>query len=202
MPVTDIAIVLASASPQRSLLLSELGVAFVVAPSSVDEDAHPELIPAKRAAILAEEKARDVAPRHPGSWVIGCDTLVEAADGALLEKAKDAAEARAMLDRMSGKTCLVHSGLFVLDPAGVGAGGLSSNAVTFKQLSESEKDWWIASGHWKGRSGAFQIDGPGQMMISRLEGDWTAVVGLPVYLLGQLFEERGVSLTTLTRTRA
>ena len=129
VPVTDIAIVLASASPQRSLLLSELGVAFVVAPSSVDEDAHPELIPAKRAAILAEEKARDVAPRHPGSWVIGCDTLVEAADGALLEKAKDAAEARAMLDRMSGKTCLVHSGLFVLDPAGVGAGGLSSRVT-------------------------------------------------------------------------
>jgi septum formation protein len=73
-------------SPQRAVLLSELGVTFTVIPSEVDELSYSEADPAKRAVMLARIKAQDVASRNPGTWIIGCDTLVCAHDGSLLEK--------------------------------------------------------------------------------------------------------------------
>ncbi len=179
-------LILASASPQRKSLLAGLGVAFETIPSAVDEDGHAERDPAKRSQVLASLKARDVAAKNAGAWVIGCDTLVVAPDGTLLEKARDEAGAHAMVKLQSGGTSVVHSGLSVIDPEGREFTGLSSSRVTFRRLSDAEIDSWIASGIWCDRSGSFQIDGPGQLLIEKLEGDWTSVVGLPVYLLGEL----------------
>lgn len=138
-------------------------------------------------------KAQEVAARHTDCWIIGCDTLVESADGDLLEKPVDADEARAMLKKQSGKTSTVHSALTLISDAGNVYSGLSSSRVTFKALSEKDIEWWIHTDQWRDRSGSFQIDGLGQLMISNLEGDWTSVVGLPVFLLGQLFEEAKAS---------
>lgn len=182
-------IILASASPQRKELLAGLGVSFQVMPADIDEDGHPELDPASRATELARLKAQAIHADHQEAVVIGCDTLVVAADGSLLEKPKDEVEARAMLQKHSGQTSTVHSALAIIDPTGKMYEGLSSSTVTFKTLSSNEMDWWIQSGHWRDRSGAFQIDGPGQLMIEHIEGDWTSIVGLPVFLLGQLMEQ-------------
>lgn len=164
---------------------------FIVDPSNVDEDACTERDAAKRAAHLARLKAQDVMGRHPGACIIGCDTLVQAPSGEILEKPMDAADARRMLRLQSGGISLVHSGLCVIDAAGQAYEGLSSSSVHFAPLSDEDIDWWIDTKEWEGRSGAFQIDGRGQLMIERIEGDWTSVVGLPVFLLGRLLGKAG-----------
>jgi septum formation protein len=187
-------LILASSSPQRKTLLESIELPFEVIPSRVDEEAHPEWAPQQRSAQLARLKAEDVAARHPGRWVIGCDTLVVAPDGTLLEKPADAVEARTMLARQAGGASVVHSGTCVISPEGKAYEGMSSSSVTFRTMGPDEMDWWIGTGLWEGRSGGFQIDGLGQLMIERIEGDWTGVVGLPVYLLGQLLKEAGYPL--------
>ena len=187
-------IILASSSPQRKTLLAGLGVEFTIEPSQVHEPSHPEEDPRTRALDLAQLKAKDVASRHAGCVVIGCDTLVVAPDGTLLEKPEDAEDAKRMLKLQSGGTSIVHSGLCVINADGKLVSDVSSSRVTFKKLSDADIDWWISTNQWKDRSGSFQIDGLGQMMISKLEGDWTSVVGLPVYLLGELMKKAGVEI--------
>ena len=186
--------VLASASPQRKTLLEDLGISFDIVPSIIDESDCLEKEPAKRAVTLACIKSEDIASIHPDAYVIGCDTLVVAADGTLLEKPADAADARSMIESQSGSASIVHSGLCVVSPRGKKAEGLSSSSVIFKDLSDDEVAWWIKTEQWKGRSGSFQIDGLGQLLIERIEGDWTSIVGLPVFLLDQLLQDLGASL--------
>lgn len=185
-------LILASASPQRKTLLAGLGVTFDVIPSRVDESACGEPDPAKRAEILSALKARDVASRHPGHVIIGCDTLVVSDGNHLLEKPADDDDALRMLRLQSGRTSVVHSGVTVISTAGDEFSGISSSSVTFKKLSKEEEEWWIGTRLWEDRSGAFQIDGPGQLMIEKIEGDWSGVVGLPVFLLGELMKKAGI----------
>ncbi|MDB4978346.1 MAG: septum formation protein [Candidatus Peribacteria bacterium] len=183
-------LILASSSPQRKTLLQGLGLDFEVVPSAFNESDHVEHDPAKRAMALAELKAADVAAKNPSCWVIGCDTLVVSADGTLLEKPLDEAEARSMLQAHSGSTSLVHSGLCVIAPTGERIIDISTSKVQFKELSEQDMDWWLSDvARWKNSSGAFKIDGPGQLMIERIEGDWTSIVGLPVFLLGKIMRQ-------------
>ncbi len=182
-------LVLASASPQRKTLLEGLGLLFQVDPSSVDESSCAERDPLERSKVLARMKAADIAARHPKATIIGCDTLVVSDTGELLEKPADAGEARRMLLAHSGKRSVVHSAVCVLAPGGKKAEGVSTSSVWFKQLTDAEVEWWIGTGQWKDRSGGFQIDGQGQLMIERIDGDWTGVVGLPVFLLGQLLQK-------------
>lgn len=185
-------LILASASPQRKTLLEGLHLDFEVIPSNVDEDAHPKKDPTVRAAVLAKLKALDVHRKNPDAVTIGCDTLVVAADTTLLEKPQDAADARRMLTLQNGKTSFVHSALCIVDTKGETHEGLSTSSVTFKKLSEKEIEWWIGTKLWQGRSGGFQIDGLGQLMIETITGDWTGIVGLPIFLLGELLTTAGM----------
>ncbi len=190
-------VILASASPQRKQLLAGLGLQFDVIPSTVSEQDHPEGDPARRAVGLAVLKAKDIAAKNPHSWVIGCDTLVVAEDGTLLEKPLDADDARRMIRLQSGHTSVVHSGLCLVGPDGTHQEDISSSSVHFASLTEHEIDWWIGTKLWRDRSGSFQIDGPGQLMIERIEGDWTGVVGLPVFLLGKMMMGKGFKIARL-----
>ena len=104
----NVRMILASASPQRRTLLEGLSLKFEVIPSDIDEDAHPERDPLKRSKILARLKAEDIARKHSEAVVIGCDTLVVASSGTLLEKPLDADDARRMLLLQSGRTSEVH----------------------------------------------------------------------------------------------
>ena len=186
--------VLASASPQRKTLLEGLGVQFDVVPSTVDEAAHIERDPVQRARVLASMKAKDVASKEgTGKWVIGCDTLVVADEGTVLEKPVDEQDARRMIELQSGKTSWVHSGISLVSPEGEEWLDVSSSSVTFRSLSKADVDWWIEKGLWKGRSGSFQIDGLGQLMIERIEGDWTSIVGFPVFAFGELVRKAKLS---------
>ena len=187
-------LILASTSPQRKTLLEGLGIGFEIVAPNVDEDIHPEKNPVARAATLARLKAEDVAMRRPGCFVIGADTLVVSPHGELLEKPADADGARRMLRGQSGGTSVVHSAMCLIDPNGQLYEGVDSSSVFFTTLTPEAIEWWIGTKLWEGRSGAFQIDGPGQLMIERIEGDWSGVVGFPVYLFGQLAMQAGLAI--------
>jgi len=188
-------LVLASASPQRKALLQGLSVPFEVCVTGVEDDSditHHD--PVERAQYFARLKAEHAHAIHPDAWIIGCDTLVVASDGTLLEKPANAEKARAMIQLQNGKTSLVHSGICIFTPEGEAHDGMSTSSVMFKHLTPEEIAWWVGTGLWQGRSGGFQIDGPGQLMIERIEGDWSSVVGLPIFLLGKLMQKAGWGL--------
>ncbi|PIQ76027.1 septum formation protein Maf [Candidatus Peregrinibacteria bacterium CG10_big_fil_rev_8_21_14_0_10_49_24] len=192
--MTSLQFVLASASPQRKTLLEGVGLSFVVSPPETDESLCTEKDPVRRAIVLARTKAEDRASAFPDSWILGSDTLVVSSAGELLEKPADAQDARRMLSLHSGSCSIVHSTLCLRSPSGECFEGLSTSSVFFKELTEEEKDWWIRTDQWKDRSGGFQIDGKGQFLIAKIEGDWSSIVGLPVFLLGELLSEAGLSI--------
>jgi septum formation protein len=177
-----LSVVLASGSPQRSEILSKLGLEFEVVVSGVDElsGGEPEFEVLENARMKARAVERD-------GIVIACDTDV-VLDGKALGKPADAAESRRYLDRMSGRSHRVLSGLAVL-VAGEERTGLESTTVTFKQLSEAEKERYVAFGEWRGRSGGYAIQTLGSTLVERIEGSVSNVVGLPVGLLIELAPE-------------
>jgi septum formation protein len=131
----------------------------------------------------ARRKARAIDPPDD-ALVIACDTDV-VLDGEVLGKPADATEARAYLDRMSGRSHIVMSGLVVLE-AGEERSGLERTEVVFKQLSEAEVQRYVNFGEWEGRSGGYAIQTLGSTLVERLEGSVSNVVGLPVGLLAEL----------------
>jgi septum formation protein len=175
-------VTLASGSPQRSEILQKLGVEFEVVVSGVDELAGGD--PDFEVLENARLKARAV-PRE--GMVIACDTDV-VLDGRALGKPADAVEARAYLDRMAGRTHEVLSGLVVVVD-GEERAGLERTAVTFKQLSDVEKERYVEFGEWRGRSGGYAIQTLGSTLVERIEGSVSNVVGLPVGLLFELAPE-------------
>jgi septum formation protein len=174
-------VVLASSSVQRREILGKLGIEFEIQVPGVEElsGGDPEHLVVENARM----KARAV--RAPaGGIVIGCDTDV-VLDGEVLGKPADAAEAREYLDRMSGRSHHVLSGLVVLE-GGEERKGLERTEVVFKELSEAEKDRYVNFGEWEGRSGGYAIQTLGSTLVERLQGSVSNVVGLPVGLLAEL----------------
>jgi septum formation protein len=129
----------------------------------------------------ARRKARAAAPAR---LVIACDTDV-VLDGKALGKPGDEGEARAYLDRMSGRAHEVLSGLVVLVD-GDERSGLERTAVVFRDLDEAAKDRYVRFGEWRGRSGGYAIQTLGSTLVERIEGSVSNVVGLPVGLLVEL----------------
>lgn len=181
-PGTTPHVILASGSPQRREILGKLGVEFeVVVPGAGELDGgDPEFLVIEN----ARRKARAVE-RPAGALVIACDTDV-VLDGEVLGKPADAAEARAYLDRMSGRGHTVMSGLVVLDEIGEERSGLERSEVVFRDLGETEKQRYVDFGEWEGRSGGYAIQTLGSTLVERLEGSVSNVVGLPVGLLAAL----------------
>ena len=128
-----------------------------------------------------------------GTWTLAADTEV-VLDGKALGKAADEGEARAHLEALSGRTHTVLGGLVIrtdpesLDPAAMRS-GVAASEVTFRELDEATLDLYLASGEWRDRAGAYAIQGLGSILIERLEGDFSNVVGLPVPLLLDLAPE-------------
>ena len=187
-PGTARRLVLASGSPQRSEILSKLGFEFDVIVPGVEEldSGDPEFLVIEN----ARRKARAVAA-PAGGVVIACDTDV-VLDGEVLGKPADAAEARAYLDRMSGRPHEVMSGLVVVRAGGEERSGLETTRVTFKRLGLGEKVRYVEFGEWEGRSGGYAIQTLGSTLVERLEGSVSNVVGLPVDLVWRMLKEHRV----------
>ena len=190
---------LASKSPQRKALLESLGVDFEVVLPDYSEEDLAGLLPAELVERHSRGKAysvlSQVEPLPADRPILGVDTMV-VIHGQITGKAKNEEEAFDLISRMSGKTHMVYSGLTLLW-AGGGPGERqeeTSHAVTevrFCRIPESEVELYIQSGEWRGRAGAYAIQGRASAFVEEIRGDYTNVVGLPVPLLAGMLRQKG-----------
>lgn len=193
-------LILASASPRRRDLLAAAGLRFRVEPSDADEDLDAPLDPEELAEELARTKARVVAERHRGeaALVIGSDTVVAVggADGdpaRVLGKPEDEAEARAMLELLSGTRHRVVTGVCVVDARdGSDIAARERTWVTMRAITPAEVDAYVASGEWRDKAGGYAIQENADAFVTALEeGGFDNVVGLPVERTLALLREAG-----------
>lgn len=185
-------LVLASASPRRLELLRQIGLdPDIVDPAEPDETHLPDELPRRLAMRLAGEKARLVAARHPGTVVLGADTVV-ACGRRVLPKAPDRAAARRSLERLSGRRHAVHSAVYVIAADGDERGRLVTTQVKFKRLDRRDIETYIASGEWEGKAGGYAIQGRAAALVRWISGSYSGVVGLPLCETAALLAGAGV----------
>jgi septum formation protein len=168
-------LILASRSPQRRAILTQLGIAFEVVPVDVDELTAG--VPHEVARDNALAKALAGAALRPGEKVLGVDTIV-VCDGAILGKPPSAEAAETTLKRLSGRTHEVISGLALIDSANPQVVH-EVTKVTFRELGDDLVQRYVQTGEWSGRAGGYAIQGQGAALVRRIEGDYLNVVGLP-----------------------
>ncbi|HSJ18379.1 MAG TPA: nucleoside triphosphate pyrophosphatase [Solirubrobacterales bacterium] len=179
-------LVLASGSPRRAEILTALGVEHTIAEPDVEEisEGDPEEVVVEN----ARRKARaGLAEAADGPLVLGADTEV-VLDGRVLGQPADEREARSSLEALSAQTHEVLTGVVLATSDGERS-GVARSEVTFRDLDEGTLRLYLDSGEWQGRAGAYAIQGLGSILIARLEGDFSNVVGLPVPLLLKLAPE-------------
>lgn len=176
-------IILASASPRRKELMALVTGEFKVVASDVDE-ASGIKEPGALVTELARRKAAAVFEAHPNDVVIGADTIVYI-DGEILGKPADAADARRMIEKLSGNTHTVYTGVCVMRPGGERAEYCATD-VTFAALSGAETDTYLATENVLDKAGAYAIQGGAAKLIRRVDGCFFNVVGLPVRLLYEM----------------
>ena len=182
-------LILASASPRRRELLQQAGFAFDVRAPSVDEVPLPSETAEAFARRAARDKALDVAAAAPSdSLVLGADTVV-VTDNEILGKPADAPDAARMIHLLSGVTHRVITGVCVVRaPARVEALAHETTFVTFSVLDEQEIASYVASGEPFDKAGAYGIQGLASKFVTRIEGCYFNVVGLPVALVYDLLK--------------
>jgi septum formation protein len=182
-------VVLASASPRRRELLALVGIAHTVRPADVDESVHPGEDPVAYVERVARDKAARVAALDPDAVVIAADTTV-VADGDILAKPVDAADAAAMLRRLSGRAHVVHTGIAVAHDGRL-VSAVESVGVTFRALTPREIAEYVATGEPLDKAGAYGIQGFGATIVERVDGDYFSVMGLGLRRLVDLLARIG-----------
>jgi septum formation protein len=186
--------VLASASPRRLDLLRQIDYPpDSVDPAELDETPGPDETPPRHAERLAIDKARAVASRHPGAWVLGADTVV-ACGRRILPKAEDPETARRCLALLSGRRHRVHGGVALLAPDGTLASRCVASFVAFKRLTETEIAWYLESGEWHGKAGGYAIQGLAARFVREIGGSYSNIVGLPLFDVAQMLRGCGYKL--------
>lgn len=191
-PIEEAKIILASASPRRSELLSQLGMEFQVIPSQIDEELEGELPIREAIAQLAYRKALEIAQAHPeADLVIGADTAVILCDE-ILGKPENRLDAFLMLGKLSNRAHQVITGFAVIDPKGDRKVVDSEvTQVTFRPLSHQEIEGYVATGEPLDKAGSYAIQGRGGIFVERIEGDYSNVVGLPIARIDQALRQLG-----------
>jgi septum formation protein len=186
-------VILASTSPRRREIFALLGLPFdVIAP-----DFH-ELVSGNRPVVdevldFAIGKAEAVARKHPGSIVIGSDTMI-LVEGSKIGKPNDAAEAREILRSLSGKTHVIFTSVAIID--GTGGPGLKTVQkvlVTMRAYSDADIERYLACDESLDKAGAYSIQGEGRALIESIRGDYLAAVGLPLKPIADYLKSRGVA---------
>jgi septum formation protein len=186
--MTQPRVILASASPRRRDLLNLIGIEHEVRPANIDETYLSVESPRVHAERLAREKA--AAIEAPDAITIGSDTIV-VVDGQVLGKPRDRAHAGEMLRQLSGRSHVVMTGVAVKWRSNL-ASGLEEVGVTFRALSDEEIERYIDTGEPMDKAGAYGIQGFGATIVDRVDGDYFAVMGLPLNRLARLLESLGV----------
>ena len=190
----DKPVILASNSPRRKELLTQMGMNFTADPADVDERVLPGEGAEEYAVRVALDKARVAAARAGIGIIIAADTIV-VLDDTILGKPADARDAERMLTMLSGRFHRVITGLTVMD-AGTGMTRtcVAITSVWFRTLSLAEITSYISTGEPFDKAGAYGIQGKGALLVQKIEGCYFNVVGLPLSLLGEMLREFGVHL--------
>ena len=181
-------LLLASTSPQRRAILTQLGIPFDEVAPRYEEHDPPNGDAARLVRDHALGKARSVAGEAGDRPVLGVDTTV-VLDGRIYAKPTHAGDAERMLEELSGRTHAVVSGLALVTP-GWEHVEEATTLVTFRALTARDLAWYVGFGEWEGRAGGYAIQGHGAALVSSVEGDYYNVVGLPTALLVRLLAER------------
>jgi septum formation protein len=194
-------LVLASASPRRQELLRNAAIPFVVHPAQISETPHPGEAPRAFAERMATEKALAVFQQRPRDTILGADTIV-IVDDQVLGKPRDRSDAVRMLRLLSGRTHLVTTGVCLLGPqaetedrepqTGFQDVRSETTAVTMEAINDHDIRASVATAEPMDKAGAYAIQGVASRWISRIEGDYFNVVGLPVSLVYRMLQQRGV----------
>ncbi len=180
-------LILASSSPQRKAILEQLGVQFRIVVPAVDEleSGPPDELVLENAHRKAAAAFAGLGPSESAQPVLGVDTVV-ALGAQVYGKPKDAQEARATLEVLSGRTHRVLSGVCLIVD-GMVRRAAAVTTVAFRLLDAATLDWYLDSGEWQGRAGGYAIQGRGAALVERIDGDYLNVVGLPVTTLLDLY---------------
>jgi len=173
-------LLLASASPRRRELLERIGLTIEVQPADVDEGVQPGEVPAAYVGRIARAKASAV--HRSDRWVLAADTTVTL-EGAILGKAETPEEASNMLRRLSGRTHQVLTAFALIgarDDKAIVREGVVTTDVTMIDLDAGVLADYVASGEWRGKAGAYAIQGIGAALVRSIAGSVTNVIGLPV----------------------
>jgi septum formation protein len=176
--------VLASRSPRRAELLAAAGIDFEVLAVDVDETPRPGEAPTGYVERLALEKARAVLALRPAARVLGADTTVTI-DGEILGKPIDTDDAVRMLRQLSGRMHEVHTGVALVSREGTQS-AVDATRVWFAPMTDEDISWYVASGEPMDRAGAYAIQGLASRFITRIEGSYSNVVGLPVAMVSSI----------------
>jgi septum formation protein len=188
--LSDIRVVLASGSPRRRQLLDLIGIPHEVRPSNIDESLKGRESPRKHAERLAREKATAVASKDSNVVTIAADTIV-VIDKKILGKPSNAVDAGSMLSLLNGRKHTVVTAVAVARGQKLKS-AVEEVAVAFRNLTEDEIDAYIATGEPMDKAGAYGIQGFGATIVKRIEGDYFAVMGLPIVKLVLLLGELGI----------
>ena len=183
-------VVLASGSPRRHELLNLVGIQHEVRPPNIDETMRTREAPRRHAERLAREKATAVATRDPSLITIGADTIV-VVNRKVLGKPKDIAEAAAMLKQLSGREHTVVTAVAVSRGKKIRS-AVEEVRVKFRRLHDDEIDAYVATGEPMDKAGAYGIQGYGATIVECVDGDYFAVMGLPLARLVGLLRDLGV----------
>jgi septum formation protein len=193
-PTGDVRLVLASASARREELVRHFGAPFTIEPADIDESSFPGESPEALVVRLATGKARTVAARSPSRAVvvIGADTVV-VVGATVFGKPVSDDDARRMLRMLSGCSHRVVTGVAVVCGDHLGT-AVEETTVTFSALSATDIEWYLATGdHWD-EAGAYGVQGVAGVFITRLDGSFTNVIGLPLSTLRPMLTAAGFSL--------
>ena len=191
-------LILASASPRRRELLERVGVAITVRPTHADEALHPCEAPLAYVRRVAAAKA-DAAIRRVDQWVLAADTIV-VVDDEVLGKAADEAEAAAMLRRLAGRTHQVTTAVALRGPGGAHALEVTTD-VDVVALGEAGIADYVAAGEWRGKAGAYAVQGIAGALVRAVRGSVTNVIGLPLAEVVDLLRATGAAEVGLARGR-
>jgi septum formation protein len=182
-------IILASASPRRAQLLRQVGADFIVKAPDIDEAACSGLGPEQMAVALAVRKAESVSlscdGRLGGRVILAADTVVSYRRH-LLGKPAGRAQALRMLKLLSGKRHQVITGICLMGAEGRRLAGCQVSSVQFRRLTDSRIRWYLTTGEFWDKAGAYGIQGRGALLVARVEGCYFNIVGLPLALLDRM----------------
>lgn len=179
-------LILASGSPRRVQLLAQIGIEpDHIVPTDINEEPRRGEVPRNLAVRLARQKAeaaRKTAEKEEelrGAFILAADTVV-AVGRRILPQAETLEEAESCLDLLSGKAHRVYTGVTLVTPAGKFRQRLVETRLRFKRLSDEDREHYIGSGEWRGKTGGYAIQGIAAVFVQRLIGSYSNVVGLPL----------------------